>query len=143
MIKYAPKEIHQKIADILNKLHESVPEEIITGLLSALPTPGKVKGPPENLRPIILLAVLRKILTIIMLRRIWPKIKDHIPIDQAAYQGGRSTTEQVFSVKILCEKAIAAQDIQLALKLLEMSKAFDTISHLLLFIYLEMYLKQI
>ena len=142
MIKYAPNEIHQKIADILNKLHESVPEEIITGLLSALPKPGKVKGPPENLRPIILLSVLRKILTIIMLRRIWPKIKDHIPIDQAAYQGGRSTTEQVFSVKILCEKAIAAQDIQLALKLLDMSKAFDTISRLLLFIHLEEALDQ-
>ena len=77
-----------------------------------------------------------------MLKRIWPKIKDHIPIDQAAYQGGRSTTEQVFSVKILCEKAIAAQDIQLSLKLLDMSKAFDTISRLLLFTHLEEALDQ-
>ena len=66
MIKYAPTEIHLKIAEILNQLHEVIPEEIVTGLLSALPKPGKARGPPENLRPIILLSILRKILTIII-----------------------------------------------------------------------------
>ena len=139
MIKYAPPEIHEKIAEVLNTLHlpGATPDEIITGLLSALPKPGKPKGPPENLRPIILLSILRKILTIVLLRRTWPKLSDHIPIDQAAYQGGRSTTEQVFSIKVLCEKAIAAQDIKLDLKLIDMSKAFDTINRKILFEHLD------
>ena len=72
-----------------------------------------------------------------MLRRIWPRIANGIQIDQAAYQAGRSTTEQVFSVKILCEKAIAAQLVQLDIKMTDMSKAFDTISRKLLFEHLE------
>ena len=137
MIKYSPPEIHQKIADILNNLDEDTPEEVIRGILSALPKPGKPKGPPANLRPIILLSVLRKILTIIMLKRTWSRLAQRIPIDQAAYQEGRSTTEQVFSVKVLCEKAMAAQNIQLDIKMNDMSKAFDTISRKLLFTHLE------
>ncbi len=99
--------------------------------------PYQSQGKPKDLRPIILLSVLRKILTIIILRRIWPKLKNHIPIEQAAYQGGRSTTEQVFSIKVLCEKAIQAQKIQLNIKLIDMSKAFDTINRKMLFQHLE------
>ena len=72
-----------------------------------------------------------------MLRRIWPKIKDEIPIDQAAYQSGRSTTEQVFSVKALCEKAITCQNCTVHLLLLDMSKAFDTVNRKVLFEHLD------
>ena len=64
-------------------------------------------------------------------------VANGIPIDQAAYQAGRSTTEQVFSVKVLCEKAIAAQKLQVDIKMSDMSKAFDTISRKLLFQHLE------
>ena len=72
-----------------------------------------------------------------MLRRIWSRMANGIPIDQAAYQTGRSTTEQVFSFKVLCEKAKAAQLIQLDIKMSDMSKAFDNISRKLLFEHLE------
>ena len=51
-----------------------------------LPKPGKKRGPPANLWPIILLSILRKILTICLLRRVWDRLKDQIPLSQAAYQ---------------------------------------------------------
>ncbi len=54
-------------------------------------------------------------------------MKDKIPINQADYQPGRSTTEQVFAIKGLCEKAIASSDYTVYLLLLDMSKAFDTV----------------
>ena len=97
------------------------------GILSPLPKPGKKKGPPANLRPIILLSVLRKLLTICLLRRIWDRLSSRIPLDQAAYQAGRQTTEQVFSVKVLADKAIASSDYNIYMLMLDMSKAFDTV----------------
>ena len=135
LIKYAPIELHNEIANIFNRVAETGEPvtELILGLLRPIPKPGKAKGPPENLRPIILLSVLRKILTICMIDRTWERLKQHIPPDQAAYQPGRGTTEQVFAIKILAEKAIISQDYSIHLLLLDMSKAFDTVNRKLLF----------
>ena len=78
-----------------------------------LPKPGKKPGPPGHLRPIILLSVLRKILAICMIRQSMEKMKEKIPLSQAAYQQGRSTTEQVFTFKVLAEKAITSEDYKI------------------------------
>ena len=143
-IKYGPEELHQLIANLLTKTAETgeYPEELITGILSALPKPGKPKGPCENLRPIILLCILRKILTICLMQRCWERIKEKIPIDQAAYQPGRSTTEHVFSIKILAEKAITSNDFTLYLFLIDMTKAFDTVDRSKLLSILEEFLNE-
>ena len=139
IIKYAPESTHKELAKLYNQIAKTgdIPSELITGLLAPLPKPFKTPGPPENLRPIILLSTVRKILTIIMLERIWIKIKPYIPKEQAAYQAGRGTTEQLLSVKILCEKAITTSDFNIYLQLIDMSKAFDTINRKLLFKNLE------
>ena len=63
-----------------------------------------------------------------MIERTWNRLKEHIPPDQAAYQPGRGTTEQVFTIKLLAEKAIISDDYQIHLLLLDMSKAFDTVN---------------
>ena len=54
--------MYEEIADIFNIMAETgeYPREIKTGVLVPLQKPGKPKGPVENLRPIILLSVLRK-----------------------------------------------------------------------------------
>lgn len=141
-IKYATADIHEEIANIYNTIAETgeFPEELITGILTPLPKPGKKKGPPENLRPIILLSVLRKILAICLIRRTWEKLSSRIPLEQAAYQPGRSTTEQVLAVKLLAEKAIISQNYEIYLLLLDMSKAFDTVNRKILFEKLELVL---
>ena len=76
-------------------------------------------------------------MTIIILRRTWERVKTRIPIDQAAYQQGRSTTEQVFAIKLLAEKAIISSDFKIYILLLDMSKAFDTVDRNKLFNNLE------
>ena len=113
------------------------PCELKIGILTPIPKPGKSKGPRENLRPIILLSVLRKILTICLIRRTWDRLSTQISQDQAAYQNGRSTTEQVFAIKVLAEKAITASDYKIYLLMLDMSKAFDTVNRSKLFNALE------
>ena len=99
------------------------------GILTPLQKPpNKKKRAVENLRPIILLSVLRKVLATCMIDRTWNKFKNVIPIEQAAYQKGRSTTEQVFTMKTLAEKAITSEEYNIFILLLDMSKAFDTVN---------------
>ena len=75
-----------------------------------------------------MLSVLRKFLALCMIERCWDRMKQVIPKDQAAYQVGRSTTEQVFTLKVMAEKAIISEKYEFFFILLDMSKAFDTVS---------------
>ena len=132
-IKYAPQIIHQEIASILNKTAEVLkcPEAINTGILLPLPKPPK-KDVRINLRPIILLSILRKILAITLIDRCWERMKPIIPLSQSAYQKGRSTTEQVFTLKILTEKCLITQNYEITILLFDMSKAFDSVDRKIL-----------
>ena len=129
-IKHALLPIFEEIAEIYNETAATgnFPSALIHGLLLPIPKPGKQKGPPSNLRPIILLSILRKILTIAILQRTWDRLANKIPKSQAAYQKGRGTTEQVLALKILIDKAITSNDYNLHILLLDMSKAFDTVN---------------
>ena len=108
LIKFAPAEVFDKISKIYNQvaITGEYPKELTQGLLCALQKPGKSKGPPQNLRPIILLSVLRKILSVCLMKRIGTRINAEIPPSQAAYRKGRSTTEHVFSTKLIIERTI-------------------------------------
>ena len=114
MLKYGPDAISSEIAEIFNEISESgqYPSEIKEGILIPLQKPGKKAGTPQNLRPISLLSMLRKVLAICMIRRCLHKILLRIPNTQAAYQPRRSTTELVFSMKVLAEKAIISEDYE-------------------------------
>ena len=103
------------------------PEDVRRGILKSLAEPPK-KDERVNVRSIILLSVLRKVITITLINRCWESIKDHIPLSQSAYQKGGSTIEQVFTVKILAEKAITSEKYDIFLLILDMSKAFDTVN---------------
>lgn len=135
MIKYGPEELNVAIAEILNRTAETgeYPKVIKQGILIPLQKPGKKKGPTEHIRPIILLSLLRKITSICMIRRTWNKIKTKIPLSQAAYQSGRSTTEQVYVLKAMAEKAVTSKNLNIHILMLDMSKAFDTVKREKLF----------
>ena len=128
-IKYGPEQMHTEIANMLNTTAKTgqYPKELKHGLLVALQKPGKQSGPLANLRPIILFSVSRKLLALSLIRRISSRINEQLPTSQAAYRPGRSTTEHIFAIKLLCEKAITSTNYTIHLLLLDMSKAFDTI----------------
>ena len=65
--------------------------------------------------------------------RLWGHLKNYIPVDQAACQPGRGTTQQDFAKKLLAEKAITNSDYIVYLLILDMSKAFNTVSRKMLF----------
>ena len=62
-----------------------------------------------------------------MIRRTMKKMQEKVPLTQAAYLPGRGTTEQVFAIKIMAEKAISSSNYEINVLPLDMSKAFDTI----------------
>ena len=71
LIKYAPDKIHEQIAKIYNMAETGdIPKEVTYSILKPLQKPNKAKGPPSNLRPIIILSSLRKILTACITNRI-------------------------------------------------------------------------
>ena len=67
-------------------------KEVTHGILKPLEKSNKAKGSPSNLRPIILLSSLRKILAACIPNRIKDRLKVEIPLLQAAYKPNRSTT---------------------------------------------------
>ena len=79
LIKYSPQIVYTHIAHILNTAAETgeYPAELKLGNLIPLSKPGKPKGPVKNLRPIILLSVIRKILAIIVVERTFNRIRAH------------------------------------------------------------------
>ena len=113
ILKCGPKEISKEISDIYNEMAETgkFAEEIKKGILVPIPKPGNKAGTPEHLRPIILLSALLKILAICMLRRCLHKMLKKVPLTQAAYQQGRSTTEMICSFEVLAEKATTSKDL--------------------------------
>ena len=128
MLKYAPNEIFDEIAKILNEIAETglAPKELTEGIIAPLQKPNKPKGPLTNLRPITLLSILRKILASCLCKRTDERMDKEIPIQQAAYRPGRSTTEHVFATKMVIERIISSDSEKAYLLLLDMSKAFDT-----------------
>ena len=68
LIKYGTNELYQQITNLLNKTCETgeYPEEIRRGILTPLAKPPK-NDERVNVRPIILLSVLRIIITIILI----------------------------------------------------------------------------
>ena len=86
-VKYGPTEIRNGIAILLNTIAKTgkYPAEIKSGTLAPIPKPGKKQGPQANLRPIILLSIIRKILAICLIRRCWDRIITRIPIAQSVW----------------------------------------------------------
>ena len=88
-------------------------KEVTYGILKQLEKPSKAKGPPSNLRPIILLSSLHKVLAAGVTNRIKDRLKVEIPQLQAAYRPNRSTTARNESAHLI---------------MLVTSKGFDSIN---------------
>ena len=129
LIMYAPDCVYDSIAEIFNQIASDgdCPKEINHGILVPLQKPGKPRGPASNLRPIILLYTLRKILAVCIMDRAGSRLDYKTPITQTDYRKERSTTEHVFGVKMVVERTTNARNETLHLVLLNMSKVFDSI----------------
>ena len=94
-------------------------------LVTTLPKKGNLQQ-CQNYRTISLIRHPSKVMLKIILNRLKPQAEKIIAEEQAGYRAGRSTTEQIFNLRILREKHLQhPQDLYHVFK--DFKKAFDMV----------------
>ena len=137
IIKYDREELHQKITSILNNCISNN-LDINTGfeILAPLQKPGKTKGPEANLRPVILLPFIRKILSNVVLARIKPKVNEHLALTQSAYREKKRTSDIIWAYRWIIAKTQKVKE-KIYIAGIDLSSSFDTIIREKLVVILE------
>ena len=94
-------------------------------LIITLPKKGNLQL-SQNYRPISLISHPSKVVLKILLSRLQQQAEQIIKAEQAGFRAGRSTTEQLFSLRILCEKCLQHQQ-NIYYAFVDSKKAFDRI----------------
>ena len=82
----------------------------------------------KNYRTISLISHPSKVMLKMILNRMKPQAGKIIAEEQAGFRAGRSTTEQIFNLRILCEKYLQQQK-DLYHVFIDFKKAFDKVWH--------------
>ena len=119
---------HRKtLAKMFNEMFKQKQHlDIGSGKLILLNKPNKKKGPLENLRPIVLLSAIRKVLSIITLNRIRPHIEQYLSPSQSGFRRHRSTGDIVWAHRWLKARTQKYKE-EFSILGIDMSSAFDTI----------------
>ncbi|WP_419626898.1 reverse transcriptase domain-containing protein, partial [Thiolapillus sp.] len=79
-----------------------------------------------------------KVMLTIILNRLKPQAEEIIAEEQAGFRAGRSTAEQIFNLRILCEKYIQHQQ-ELSHVFIDFKKAFGRVLHAALWATMKKY----
>jgi len=125
--KYGGKLLFEATAKAINKIFETNQpmDAICSGILIPLNKPGKVPF-ANNTRPITLLNTIRKILSNILLKRIYPILDSYISIGQSGFRRYRSTSDVLWGYRFLMAYVQKYQE-EFYIMGIDLSKAFDCI----------------
>ena len=98
LLKYVAGILSESFAEIINTIFEQHIglKALGKGILVALPRPGKPLGPLTSLSSIVLLNSVHKIVSIIALQRIRPKVDAFTGACQSGFKQGRSCADIVY-----------------------------------------------
>jgi exonuclease III len=125
LIKYGGSELHKTLLKLLNAVwqSETIPQSWKRGTIIPLHKSGDCSN-PGNYRGITLIAILRKILSIIILKRLEHHV--HLHESQAAFRENRSCEDQVYMLTTIAQSALHA-GVPLFIFFLDVRKAYDTV----------------
>ena len=103
------------------------PTQWTQSLVITLPKKGNLQQ-CNNYRTISLICHPSKVMLRIILNRLKPQAEAIIAEEQAGFRPGRSTTEQIFNLRILCERYLQHQQ-DLYHVFIDFKKAFDRVWH--------------
>ena len=106
-------------------------------LIITLPKKGNLQQ-CQNYRTISLISHPSKVMLKVILNRLKPQAEKIIAEEQAGFRAGRSTTEQIFNLRILCEKYLQHQQ-DLYHVFIDFKKAFDRVWHAALWATMKKY----
>ncbi|WP_419615648.1 RNA-directed DNA polymerase, partial [Thiolapillus sp.] len=92
----------------------------------------------QNYRTISLISHPSTVMLKIILNRLKPQAENIIVEEQTGFRAGRSTTEQIFNLCILCEKYLQHQQV-LYHVFIDFKKAFDRVWHAALWATMKKY----
>jgi len=141
-LKHGGPALASALAQCLNRMFaEHCPINLGAGTLIPLQKPNKKRGPPGNLRPIILLDSIRKAVSLLTLRRIQPAVSEYLSATHSGFRPGRSTADAVWAHRWM---AAIAQKYHTTIEIhgIDMSKAFDTVSREKLLVAMELFLPE-
>ncbi|KAI0210308.1 Serine-protein kinase ATM [Lamellibrachia satsuma] len=117
------------LTTICNKIWQTGewPTPWTQSLIITLPKKGNLQM-CQNYRTISLISHPSKVMLKILLNRLKPQAEEIIAEEQAGFRAGRSTIEQIFNLRILCEKHLQHQQI-LYHVFIDFKKAFDKVWH--------------
>lgn len=101
-------------------------------ILVAIPKPGLAANTPSNLRGIALQSAFRKVFTLLVMQRLFETVEPSLPATQSGFRPGRRTTDNLFVLRTLHEKAVE-QNENLFLAQIDLRRAFDSVSRPKLF----------
>ena len=124
---------------ICNKIWQTGewPTPWIQSLIITLPKKGNLHL-CQNYRTISLTSHPSKVMLRILLNRLKPQAEEIIKEEQAGFRAGRSTTEQIFNLRILYEKYLQRQQ-NLYYVFVNFNKAFDRVWHAALWATMRLY----
>ena len=96
-------------------------------LIITLPKKGNLQL-CQNYRTISLISHSSEVMLKVILNRLKPQAEEIIAEEQAGFRAGKSTTEQIFNLRILCEKYLQHQQ-NLYHVFIDLKKTFDRVRH--------------
>ena len=127
------------LTTICNKIWQTGewPTPWTQSLVITLPKKGNLQQ-CQNYWMISLISHASKVMLKIVLNRLKPEAVKIIADEQAGFRAGRSTTEQIFNLQILCEKCFQHQQ-DLYHVFIDFKKAFDRVWHAALWATMKKY----
>ena len=115
------------LTTICNKIWQTGewPTPRTQSLIITLPKKGNLQM-CQNYRTISLISHPSKVMLKILLNRLKPQAEEIIAEEQAGFRAARSTSEQIFNLRILCEKHLQHQQ-SLYHVFIDFKKAFDKV----------------
>ena len=129
LVQVGGEDVITALMTIWNKMwqRKEWPTSWTQSLVIAHPKKGKLQQ-CQNYRTVSLVSHPSKVMLKIILIRLKPQAEKIIAEEQAGFRAGRSTTEQIFNIRILCEKYLQHQQ-DLYHVFIDFKKAFDRVWH--------------
>jgi len=129
LLKYGGDSVPVSITQFMNTgiaNGEDLSPIIGAGQLIPLAKPNKPRGPLTSLRPIVLLNTIRKVFSLVVLKRIYSSVTTFLGSIPSGFRHGRSTADVIWTQRWIAAKA-ERYHWDCHLLGIDMSRAFDTI----------------
>ena len=129
LIKHGGESVVAMLLRICNKIWQTGewPTPWTQSLIITLPKKGNLQQ-CQNYRTISLISHASKVMLKVILKRLSPQAEEIIAEEQAGFRSGRSTSEQIFNLRVLCEKYSQHQQ-DIFHVFIDYKKAFDRVWH--------------